>query len=144
MYLGKDFVSLVQGCKIKPAVIQNTDHQSVVLTFRSGVSEKGRGYWKINNSVIQEYDYKLLINKVIDKYLIQCHNNKIDIRLLWDAMKVEIREVTTMYCKNKSKLTRELRHKLEKKIMVRDNQSEENDNLNKVIHNIEIELVKNI
>jgi hypothetical protein len=26
--------------------------------------------------------------------------------------------------------------------MIRDNQSEENDNLNKVIHNIEIELVK--
>ena len=26
--------------------------------------------------------------------------------------------------------------------MVRDNQSEENDNLNKVIHSIEIELVK--
>ena len=133
--LGKYFLSLVQGCKIKPAVIQYTDHQSVVLTFRSGVSEKGRGYLKINNSVIQEYDYKQLINKVIDKYLIQYHNNKIDIRLLWDAMKVEIREVT-----------RELRHKLEseleKNIMVRDNQSEENDNLNKVIHNIEIELVK--
>jgi hypothetical protein len=47
------------------------------------------------------------------------------------SMKVEIREVTTMYCKNKSKLTRELRHKLEsellKNIMVRDNQSEENE-----------------
>jgi hypothetical protein len=44
-----------------------------------------------------------------------------------------------MYCKNKSILTRELRHKLEneleKNIRVRDNQSEENDNLNKVIHN---------
>ena len=37
-----------------------------------------------------------------------------------------------------------LESELEKKIMVRDNQSEENDNLNKVIHNIEIELVKNI
>jgi UTP-glucose-1-phosphate uridylyltransferase len=35
----------------------------------------------------------------------------------------------------------ELRHKLENN-MVRDNRSEENDNLNKVIHNIEIELVK--
>jgi exonuclease III len=45
--LGKDFLSLVQNCKIKPAVIQYTDHQSVVLTFRSVVSEKGRGYWKI-------------------------------------------------------------------------------------------------
>jgi hypothetical protein len=44
-------------------------------------------------------------------------------------MKVEIREVTTMYCKNKSKLTREHRHnlesELEKNIRVRDNQSEE-------------------
>ena len=99
------------------------------------MSEKGRGYWKIDNSVIQEYDYKQLINKVIDKCLIQYHNNKIDIRLLWDAMKVEIREVTTMYCKNKSKLSRELRHtlenELEKNIRVRDNQSEENDNLTK-------------
>ena len=60
-------------------------------------------------------------------------------------MKIEIREVTIMYCKNKSKLTRELRHtlesELEKHIRVRDNQSEENDNLNKVIHN-ETELVK--
>jgi hypothetical protein len=46
-------------------------------------------------------------------------------------MKVEIREVTTMYCKNKSKLTGELGHKLEseleKYIRVKDNQSEEND-----------------
>jgi hypothetical protein len=50
---------------------------------------------------------------------------------------VEIREVTTMYCKNELKLTRELRNKLESElennIRVRDNQSEENDNFNKVI-----------
>lgn len=39
-----------------------------------------------------------------------------DIRLLWDVMKVEIREVTTMYCKNKAKSTRELRHKLESEL----------------------------
>jgi hypothetical protein len=63
--LGKDFLSLVQSCKIKPAVKQYTDHQSVVLIFRSGVSEKGRGYWKINNSVIQEYDYKIRLACVL-------------------------------------------------------------------------------
>ena len=39
---------------------------------------------------MQEYDYKQLINKIFDKYLIQYHNNKIDIRLLWDAMKVDL------------------------------------------------------
>ena len=50
--------------------------------------------------------------------------------------------ILKLRCKNKSKLTRELRHKLEseleKNIRVWDNQSEENDNLN----NIETELVK--
>jgi exonuclease III len=29
--IGTDFVSLVEFCKIKPAVIQSTDHQSVFL-----------------------------------------------------------------------------------------------------------------
>ena len=51
--LENNFLSLVQGCKIKPAVIQYTDHQSVVLTFRLRVYEKGRGYWKINNSWVR-------------------------------------------------------------------------------------------
>jgi exonuclease III len=63
--LGKYLLSLVQECKIKPAAIQYTDHQSVVLTFRSGVSKKERGYWKINNSVIQEYDLMLLTKNII-------------------------------------------------------------------------------
>ena len=53
LLIGKYILSLVQGCKIKPAVIQYTDHQSVVLTFRLGVYEKGRGYWKINNSGVR-------------------------------------------------------------------------------------------
>jgi hypothetical protein len=39
-------------------------------------------------------------------------------------------------------LDNKLESELEKNIMVRDNQSEENDNLNKVIHNIETQLVK--
>ena len=45
--LGKDFLSLVQGYKIKPAVIQYTDHQSVVLTFRSGCLKREEGIGKL-------------------------------------------------------------------------------------------------
>ena len=45
--LGKDFLSLVQGCKIKPAVIQYTDHQSVVLAFRSGCLKREEGIGKL-------------------------------------------------------------------------------------------------
>jgi hypothetical protein len=60
---------------------------------------------KINNSILKEEEYKKIINNLIDRYL----NTKktIDIRLLWDALKVEIREITSVYCKNKAKSTRE-------------------------------------
>jgi hypothetical protein len=47
LLIGKYFLSLVQGCKIKPAVIQYTDHQSVVLAFRSGCLKREEGIGKL-------------------------------------------------------------------------------------------------
>ena len=50
---------------------------------------------KINNSILKEEEYKKIINNLIDRYL----NTKktIDIRLLWDTLKIEIREITSVY-----------------------------------------------
>jgi phosphoribosylaminoimidazole-succinocarboxamide synthase len=39
----------------------------VFLKLRSGVQEKGRGFCKINNSILQELEYQTLINHLIDK-----------------------------------------------------------------------------
>jgi hypothetical protein len=60
-----DFRMLVESCKIKPVFIQSTDHLSVFLKWQSGVQEKGRGFWKINNSILQELEYLTLINRLI-------------------------------------------------------------------------------
>jgi predicted secreted Zn-dependent protease len=46
-------------------------------------------------------------------------NNQIDSRLVWDVLKIEIRDHTIMYCKNKSKLNRQERRSLEKELNVR-------------------------
>jgi hypothetical protein len=54
IFIGTDFCSLVEKCKIKPVTIQSTDHQSVYINVIPGVSEKGRGYWKINNSMLHK------------------------------------------------------------------------------------------
>jgi exonuclease III len=56
IFIGTNFCSLVETCKIKPVTRQSTDQQSVYINFIPGVSEKGRGYWKINNSIIQEVE----------------------------------------------------------------------------------------
>jgi hypothetical protein len=62
--------------------------------------------------ILNEEEYKKVINNVIDCYL----NTKktIDIRLLWDTLKIEIREITSVYCRNKAKSTRENLRNLEK------------------------------
>ena len=70
IFIGMDFRMLVESCKIKPAFIQSTDHLSVFLKLRSGVQEKGRGFWKINNSILQELGYHL-----IDKHIENSKNN---------------------------------------------------------------------
>jgi hypothetical protein len=67
IFIMTDLCSLVETCKDKPVTIHSTDHQSVYIHFIPGVSEKGRGYWKINNSILQEVEYQLLINYMIDK-----------------------------------------------------------------------------
>ena len=51
----------------------------------------------IGKSIIQYYrkiEYQLLINNLIDKYIYDKVNNNVDCRLLWDVLKIEIREAT--------------------------------------------------
>jgi hypothetical protein len=43
-------------------------------------------------------------------------NNNVDCRLLWDVLKIEIREANIIYCKSKSKFNREARRSLEKEL----------------------------
>ena len=144
IFIGTDFCSLVETCKIKPVTIQSTDHQSVYINFIPGVSEKGRGYWNINNSILQEVEYQLLINNLIDKYIYDKVNNNVDCRLLWDVLKIKIREATIIYCKSKSKFKREARRSLEKELQDlsshRDSLDITDDSLDKRINDIEKEL----
>ena len=115
IFIGKDFQSIIQSCKIYPAVMQTTDHQGVLLTFSAGVPEKGNGFWKLNNSVLKDEEYKFIINELIERQLTSINKeNNYDIRLMWDVLKIEIKDLTIAYCKNKSKKTREINRKLEK------------------------------
>ena len=80
IFIEMDFV---ESCKIKPALVQSTVHQSVVLKLRPGVQEKGLGFWKIHNYMLHELGSQTLI----DKHIENSENNQIDstCRLVWDA-----------------------------------------------------------
>jgi hypothetical protein len=40
-----------------------------LLAFSTGVPEKGNGFWKLNNSVLKDEEYKFIINKPRENYL---------------------------------------------------------------------------
>jgi E3 ubiquitin-protein ligase DOA10 len=63
---------------------------------------------------------------------------------VWDVLKIEIRDHTIMYCKNKSKLNRQERRSLQKelnaKLAKRDSMNVNDKNLNDHINLSEIKL----
>jgi hypothetical protein len=52
IFIGTDFCSLVETCKIKPVIMQSTDHQSVYINCIPEISEKVE---VIGKSMIQYY-----------------------------------------------------------------------------------------
>ena len=82
----------------------------------SSVEEKGKGFWKINNSILNDKYYQDKINDIILKYSAKINNDLRNCRLLWDALKVEMRGITMTFSKIKAKEPRELTRTLEKNI----------------------------
>ena len=93
---------LIESSDIRPAIISHTDHQAISLKLKGKIQNRGRGYFKINNSILENREYKNIIQK-----LIQVYRDKLiltnDIRVLWDLFKTEVREHTVAFCKRNAK-----------------------------------------
>lgn len=63
----------VSDCEILPGY--RTDHSGVLLTLKLQTTDKGRGYWKFNNSLLKDKEYikivKDTISEVKNTYLIK-------------------------------------------------------------------------
>lgn len=139
----KDLMPNIQACDIRPIMIKFTDHQAISLKIQTSTAKsKGPGYWKLNNSILNEENYLLKIEKLIDKYQTLMSINNTDIRLLWDALKIEIKEFSIQYCKNKSKFKRNKIQEIEKKLkeLIIDLNENKNRITSEQIEELEIEL----
>ena len=149
IFVQEDFLTFIESCKIKPVVIKSTDHQSVHLKFKSVICDKGRGYWKLNASVLNDERYVSLINGLIDKSFNHIDNIPPDkLNLFWDSFKIEVRETTIAYCVSKAKTCREnlrtLEKELEKKLECKEHHTNPDDleNLDNEISELENEISK--
>ena len=104
-----------------------TDHSLVVMNMIFSLQERGRGFWKFNNSPLSDPAYvkvfKDCINETVDEYKIngdienpQSTTFSINDQLLFETLKLQIRGKTISYAAWKRKEQNKTENFLEKEI----------------------------
>jgi hypothetical protein len=100
----------VKECQVQTAMY--SDHNPVQLTLRGDKETmRGRGFWKLNASLLKDKEYLDTINAVIEREIVK--NQKLENKgLLWDIIKMEIRSASISYSAYKAKKNRENEQRL--------------------------------
>jgi hypothetical protein len=91
------------------------DHKAVCLHFRTYINTRGKGYWKFNNSVLKDEDF---VCGVKEMYLnIVCeYGDDVPKSVLWDYMKLRIKEYSVTYCIRKAQVRKDTCKELQTKL----------------------------
>lgn len=126
-------LGFIKNTNIHPGL--KTDHSAVSIHLISDHNIRGRGYWKLNCSLLLEAEYVELIKQCITDTVELNNNNDTNAQLLWDTIKMNVRGYTIKYATSKKKSKSLLISSLEQKISkLEDKFIETNDNsiLNKI------------
>ena len=78
----------------------HSDHSIVQLTIDLTTEPKGRGFWKLNCSVLSDQDYVHTIDTIIDNTVLE--NPDTDDQLLWEIIKCNVRRDSISFCHRKN------------------------------------------
>jgi len=97
--ISNNLCNLISKCNIKPGY--KTDHSLVQLNIDNLLLGKGRGYFKVNNSILLDVEYQNKIKQSINditNLTTECNPNT-----MWELIKSTIRNETIQYCSIKNK-----------------------------------------
>ncbi|KAL9982000.1 hypothetical protein ACROYT_G010777 [Oculina patagonica] len=94
-----------------------SDHSMITLKISIHSNPRGPGFWKLNTSFLTETTYvnqiKATIKETLDEY---SEDNSVRPTLLWEMVKLKVREKSLLYAKTKKKQTKEREIDLEQSI----------------------------
>lgn len=85
--ISNTLMNIIKSTSIKYGY--KTDHSSIVISLNSIKMEKGRGYFKMNNSLLLDKSFQEKIKESIKT--IKEYNNESNPQVLWELVKGEIR-----------------------------------------------------
>ena len=77
-----------------------TDHRAIYMVIDLATWERGRGYWKLNTSLLQRADYVTVINTTIEEFL----QSAIDTnpKLRWEQLKSRVKKTSIDFARRSS------------------------------------------
>jgi exonuclease III len=95
------------------------DHKAVVAHFCSSNRPRGKGYWKLNSTLLESEEYREKVNTIIVDTT-TAYEHKIPYKSLWDLIKIRIKEYSLGFGIKLSRIYKAAVSKLESKISVLD------------------------
>ena len=118
--------SKVTKTEINPGY--KTDHSLITLSLTTHANNKGPGLWKLNTSFLSDIIFVNEVKKVIKDTIDQNKENKnVDDSLLWEMIKMNIRESSIKYGARKKKYQKTKQILLEEQISVLEKELENAD-----------------
>ncbi len=99
------------------------DHKSVIVTIYLDSRKRGKGYWKLNNSHLQDECFVAELERIVDETLTE-YEMCLSKKDLWDLCKIRFKEFAISYGIKKANQLRTLVSVLEKQIADIDNEIE--------------------
>ncbi|PIK36905.1 pol-like protein [Apostichopus japonicus] len=97
--VSRNLANSTSNVRISPGI--QSDHSFVHLKFSIHSAKRGPGYWKFNNSLLDDVVFVELITKLISTEL--SSNNNTNSTIQWELLKFKIRSVSMKYSKDKAK-----------------------------------------
>ena len=94
-----------------------TDHSMIILKISLHSNPRGPGFWKLNTSLLADTNYIELIKLTIQQTREEYENDdSINPSLLWDMIKLKVREKSLIFASAKKRNTVHKEQNLEDKI----------------------------
>ena len=97
--VSKANVPFIYSLDIKPVL--RCDHNAVTMKLQVTTKKRGKGFWKLNNSLLKDETYKQGVRNIIKN--IKIEYNSFDYQFMWEMCKIKIREYSMKYASDVSK-----------------------------------------
>ncbi len=95
----EDLTGDIEKTNISPGF--RSDHSMVIMDYNSTTQPRGRGFWKLNTSLLSDKEYVNLVNECIDEAKLKYDHENPAIK--WEMIKIEIIGTSIKFSRNRAK-----------------------------------------